>query len=79
VGTGRAPNKLNIYDMSGNVQEWVEDWTNVGIVDARVVMGTSFARTLEHTTLRYGYTYKTPAYIPDHPMEWFGFRVARSK
>jgi formylglycine-generating enzyme required for sulfatase activity len=75
---GRAPNKLNIYDMSGNVQEWTENWA-FGNTNARVVMGTNYARTLANTTLRIGYSYKTPAYIPDNAMECIGFRIARSR
>jgi formylglycine-generating enzyme required for sulfatase activity len=73
VGMGRAPNKLNIYDMSGNVQEWTDSWT-YGTVDSRVTMGTDYTRSLANTTLRIGYNYRTPATMD----EWRGFRVARS-
>jgi formylglycine-generating enzyme required for sulfatase activity len=74
VGMGRAPNKLNIYDMSGNVQEWSENWA-IGSIEARVVMGTNYEKSLAHTTLRIGYYYRTPATMDERQ----GFRVARSK
>ncbi len=84
---GKAANALGLYDMSGNVWEWVNDWygstyysvspsTNpLGPVSGtyRVLRGGSwsFNTNVVRSSCRSSYTPDTPSYA-------FGFRVARA-
>ena len=65
VGT-KAPNELGIYDMSGNVYEWVEDWYNTypdeaqtnpvcteGSIPYRVTRGGSTGGTPKYSRVSY--------------------------
>jgi formylglycine-generating enzyme required for sulfatase activity len=77
VGT-KAPNELGIYDMSGNVTEWVNDkfWYYDGsrssTGDARVGRGGSWNR--DH---RYCHVSWRHYYYPDSHFDGLGFRLAR--
>ncbi|MBQ7690371.1 MAG: SUMF1/EgtB/PvdO family nonheme iron enzyme [Muribaculaceae bacterium] len=65
VGT-KAPNELGLYDMSGNVYEWVEDWfagynaddqvdpmCTQGSIDYRVTRGGSVGGTPKYSRITY--------------------------
>ena len=65
VGT-KAPNELGLYDMSGNVYEWVEDWYNTypdeaqtdpicteGSIPYRVTRGGSTGGTPKYSRVSY--------------------------
>lgn len=73
VGT-RKPNELNLYDMSGNVWEWVWHWHPEDTRNPeRLLRGGSW-----HTN---GYNCKTTVRIYDKPQRIdneYGFRLARS-
>lgn len=82
----KKPNKLGIYDMTGNIQEWCYDWyygtldtgnvTNpTGAKDKvrRVLRGGNFANT---ATMSYVFYRNTGR--PDSDIHSHGFRIARS-
>jgi uncharacterized protein (TIGR02145 family) len=86
VGT-KSPNKLGIYDMSGNVYEWVGDWfgaysstaqTNPkgpASGDNRVIRGGSWNEVVKSVCCRVS----TRSYnAPDYKSDKIGFRLARS-
>ncbi len=63
------PNKFGLYDMGGNVWEWVEDWWNAAKVD-RVLRGASFHNNDRGSLLSSARPHHTPGYRPNH----HGFR-----
>lgn len=83
----KAPNELGLYDMSGNVREWVQDcWQN------RYIDVPSYGRAREeqdcaNRTIRGGSWYGKPSYVRSANRFWYpswfrnnnlGFRIAIS-
>ena len=66
-----GPNELGIFDMSGNVWEWCEDWYDKG--RDRVLRGGSWIINAEYCRVSYRF-YNDPGYR----YNYIGFRLARS-
>ena len=78
----RRPNELGLYDMSGNVAEWCQDWMEAYSAEAQE--NPRGPREGENKILRGGhYNSTSPActvydrswYLPTMKQEYFGLRV----
>lgn len=70
---GKEPNALGLYDMSGNVFEWVFEWHPSQLGEGRTIRGGSWASPAAYVQL--GLTDHAPPYFEDGIT---GFRVARN-
>ena len=68
----KQPNDLGIYDMSGNVWEWCEDWYD-NDKTLRVVRGGSWGGDAEYCRVSFRY-----GIHPDRRYNFIGFRLACS-
>jgi formylglycine-generating enzyme required for sulfatase activity len=83
----KAPNGLELYDMSGNVWEWCWDWWNYYTSDAQTDPGGPVSPVSgAYRVIRGGYWYNSAGYVrsayrgSDYPY-WYGdsvgFRLVR--
>lgn len=79
---GKKPNELGIYDMSGNVWEWVEDWYGDRTYERdngpttgtyKVLKGGSFHSDKKFLNVDY-----RKKHLPDRTNKLIGFRVVRN-
>ena len=83
----KAANKLNLHDMGGNVQEWVDDWWKQDLTDAKVTAPWITDPKEGRKVIRGGSYSTGPAYMraakrdgndPNYKIKRVGFRPARS-
>lgn len=79
---GKKPNEEGIYDMSGNVWEWVEDWYGDRTYERdngpatgtyKVLKGGSFHSDAKFLKVDY-----RKKHLPDRTNKLIGFRVVRN-
>jgi formylglycine-generating enzyme required for sulfatase activity len=87
----KAPNRLGIFDLSGNVQEWCWDWMNyaVDITASTPVDGAAYSKTAPLAAQKaftgggvgsnasYSCVTYRWGYAPDYKDSYVGFRVVR--
>ena len=79
---GKKPNELGIYDMSGNVWEWVEDWYGERTYERdngpasgtyKLLKGGSFHSDKKYLNVDY-----RKKHLPDRTNKLIGFRIVRN-
>lgn len=69
----KRPNELGIWDMSGNVSEWVEDWLNEK-QESKLVSGGAWFY-VDPVAIRSSYNYRP---LPTSRYKLAGFRLSRN-
>ena len=84
---GKAANAFGMYDMSGNVMEWCNDWFHDYMyIDFGRIQPTGPATGLDRVLRGGGWYFysfvcrssKRSSFFPDNRDEYSGFRVART-
>jgi|688.fasta_scaffold08014_7 serine/threonine protein kinase len=70
------PNKFNIYDLSGNVHEWVEDDISIGEITSLGVLRGGGWNSYRNENLLLGWRNPVP---PNIHTDYYGFRIVLSK